>query len=487
MIIIKCLKIKNYRNVKHADLNDLKGLNIFIGPNNCGKTNILELINQLSELERGEAYGYRCPECNEIKQKERIEGVYLSLREEDKYLKEKSTELDILFNEDEINKLVPDVLEKQNKKLGKIIEKINNHLKKEIILKYDQEIRVHRLHAFHLSPFIHKDIIEEIKGSILYCPEQRLQNYKGKDFRRHIIDMKLTGAQWRKWIHFLKIIDPKIDDYKDEDLVRKIEGKNFVTSILEQGSGVRSLICLAGDILFSDDKIILIDEPELGLNPFVEQEFLKFLLEQSRTKQIFIATQDPTFLNPNLWKKDKVSVYLYSLIDEKFIKIDLDQNQADYSTFGGFLPHTTSLKDIHLYLEGTSDVYIFQIWLDKYLKERYPIDEEIDKENAWKRRSILNRFEIYHLGGSNWKHLLYTIPKSPYKCVIVLDGDKREETKNICEKYNKSEINASKFRVCQKIEDVYFEEEKHPIYCLEKDCIEKYLFNDFECKNPPSN
>jgi len=53
------------------------------------------------------------------------------------------------------------------------------------------------------------------------------------------------------------------------------------------------------DILFSDDEIVLIDEPELGLNPLVKQESLKFLLAESKERQIFIATQDPTFVN--LW------------------------------------------------------------------------------------------------------------------------------------------------------------------------------------------
>jgi len=45
-------------------------------------------------------------------------------------------------------------------------------------------------------------------------------------------------------------------------------------------------------LLNIDDEIVLIDEPELGLNPLVKQEFLKFLLTESKERQIFIATQD---------------------------------------------------------------------------------------------------------------------------------------------------------------------------------------------------
>ena len=82
-------------------------------------------------------------------------------------------------------------------------------------------------------------------------------------------------------------------------MIRKVDGEDFETPISEQGSGVRSLACLVVDILFSDDEIVLIDEPELGLNPLVKQESLKFLLTESKERQIFIATQDPTFVN--LW------------------------------------------------------------------------------------------------------------------------------------------------------------------------------------------
>jgi len=258
-----------------------------------------------------------------------------------------------------------------------------------------------------------------------------------------------------------------------------VDDKKFVTSISEQGSGVRSLACLAVDVLFSDAKIVLIDEPELGLNPFVKQELLNSLLEESNKRQIFIATQDPTFVNPILWKdkNDSVSVYLFSPIEEKFIKIDLKQNQEDPNTFAGYLPHTTSLKDIHLYVEGTSDAYIFQILLEKHLKKNWP-------ENWFE---IMNKVGIYHLNGDNWKHLLYTIPKTPYRCAVVLDGDKRDTAEKVCDKYNTLTINASKFKFCEMIEDVKntFGKENHPVYCLKEDCIEKYFIPDFGCANPP--
>jgi predicted ATP-dependent endonuclease of OLD family len=383
--------------------------------------------------------------------------------------------ISFLLNEEEINRLVPATLKKQRDKLGlrQNSKIICEYIKDEIVMKNKEGEST--LYAEHLSPFIEEGIIDEIKKSILYCPEKRLQSYKGKEFAEYIRERQLSIAQKRKWIDFLqKVIDPKIDDERYERLIRKIDGEDFETEISKQGSGVRSLICLAIDILFNPEKrIVLIDEPELGLNPFVKQEFLSFLLNESKEKQIFIATQDPTFVNPILWKDNNVSVYFYSAINEDFIKIDLKQNKEDPDVFAGYMPHTTSLKNIHIYVEGTSDVYIFQILLEKYLKKYYHVN--------WFEK--ISRVGIYHLCGDFWSHLLYTIPKPPYKCMIILDGDKRDKVGEICKKYSEVKVNTSQFIFCKTIEDLRknFGGEKHPIYCLEENCIEKYLMSGFDC------
>ena len=48
MIILKGIEIENYKNIKHANLSGLRDFNILSGPNNCGKTSILNAINVLS-------------------------------------------------------------------------------------------------------------------------------------------------------------------------------------------------------------------------------------------------------------------------------------------------------------------------------------------------------------------------------------------------------------------------------------------------------
>ncbi|MCK4734195.1 MAG: AAA family ATPase, partial [Methanophagales archaeon] len=289
MMIFRDIEIKNYRNIKHAELKDLKDLNIVIGPNNCGKTNLLEFIQSLGKLELG-GCEYLCPECEDFRKSDSdVMCLSLTLGYNDFYLKDRGTQMmvELSLDEEQINQLVPRVLKKQKEKLKNAsCGQSSNH----IIMEKPHD--AYGLNAEHFSIFIHRDIIDEIKRNILYCPERRLQNYKEKDFVEYVRERKLRSSQKRKWIDFLnKIVDAKIDDEKYENLIRKVDGVDFETPLSEQGSGVRSLACLAVDILFSDAKIVLIDEPELGLNPLVKQEFLNFLLDESKERQIFIATQ----------------------------------------------------------------------------------------------------------------------------------------------------------------------------------------------------
>lgn len=253
---------------------------------------------------------------------------------------------------------------------------------------------------------------------------------------------------------------------------------------------MKSLICLAADIISATQtKILLIDEPELGLNPSGKHALLQFLLdEQTKDKQIFLATHDPTFVNPVLWNGENVSVYLYSLVSSDFKKIDLEQSKQDPNTFAGYLPHTTSLKEVHIYVEGTTDVYIFQMFLDKYVKERF-------KDN-WYR--VLSKIGIFHLAGDFWSHLLYTIPKSPYTSIVILDGDKRSVVEQVVENY--SRVDKDRFRIVNNpsafdkdlllpsdIGDMFRNKMKPinpcPIYCLKKNRIEHYLEPEYPSKH----
>jgi len=180
MIIFKNIEIKKFRNIKSAKLNDLKDLNILIGPNNCGKTNILELISSLRNLSTGRSYAYCCEECTKLKERNKdIEGINLLLNHNDFYLgdlKKVKITLTILLNREQIDRLVPKVLQKQRERLNKITA-LCPHIKDVIVMENIGS----GLYGKHFSPFIHEDIIEEIKRPFFIVQRGAFKAIKGKD------------------------------------------------------------------------------------------------------------------------------------------------------------------------------------------------------------------------------------------------------------------------------------------------------------------
>lgn len=477
MRFIKRLEVDNYRIVKHTELVDLRDFNIIIGPNNCGKTSLLNAINLLSNVSLEATPPYTCKICATAADNiGNIPNMLGSVKERDKYLTTGKVKATFGYEKSGIESLVPELSKRQNDIStsstldGTTKTHLREEFKKEQIVMKEKGNR--GLRAEHISPVIWSEVKSAILDHILYCPDERLQSYKDKTIHEHITSKNLPATEQSRLIEYLReFIDPYLVNIRqDLGLIRKLENMEFDTPIAEQGSGVKSLICLISDIISdTETKIILIDEPELGLNPLGKHELLRFLLRQCKTKQIFLATHDPTFVNPILWNRENSSVYLYSPIDHDFVRVNLAKSKQDPNSFAGFLPHTTSLKQVHIYVEGTSDVYTFQIFLSNYLK----------RFRKWFQ--ILNKIGIFHLAGDFWSHLLYTIPKAPYISIVVLDGDKVQIASKIVGEY--SQIEKNRFQFFKNLEQLSkMRRPRHPIasspcpiYCLKRSELEDYL------------
>ena len=79
-------------------------------------------------------------------------------------------------------------------------------------------------------------------------------------------------------MNFLReLVDPKILTNRYEDLVRIVGDERFTTTIEEQGSGVRSLVCLVADILSEKDGVV--KSIKVAIGDAVLQEDLLMELE----------------------------------------------------------------------------------------------------------------------------------------------------------------------------------------------------------------
>lgn len=467
MIVIKRIDVENYRVIDKATLKDLKDLNIIIGPNNCGKTSLLLAISKLSEMRQGGGQNYLCSDCEKVaREHDEVVGFSLPINERERFAGIKKSKIAFQLNGEEVDKLFPTTIMNQKSVVDnptyRVCDVAKANMDKLIFVDSGSD-----LVGEHVSLFTHRDVLNWLKNTVLMIPEQRLVQYKAVDIRQYITEKNLPGEWLLNWRNQIKqLVDPKLIDYTHSlNLLRDFNGTDFESTFEEEGSGIRSVVCPIVDIIEREDaKIVTFDEPELGLNPASKHKLLEFLLQLSGKRQIFIATHDPTFVNPFFWTGHKVSVYLYSYFKQRFVKVNLEESKQDPATFAGYLPQTVSLKHIHVYVEGSSDVYIFQVFLRKYLTK-------LRKDWA----SIMNEIGIYHLGGDFWPHIFSTIPSCPpYKVLVILDGDKRETVEK--ELKTNQELSRIGFRFCATLGEVKnnFGTLK-PVYCLKKTEIDQYL------------
>ena len=87
MIIFDSIEISNFRNIQHSNLKGLKDINIFIGPNNCGKSNFLEAIKRFDNIESSKGGRCTCKPCQIVMNNNFINEFLAALNINDVYEK----------------------------------------------------------------------------------------------------------------------------------------------------------------------------------------------------------------------------------------------------------------------------------------------------------------------------------------------------------------------------------------------------------------
>lgn len=144
------------------------------------------------------------------------------------------------------------------------------------------------------------------------------------------------------------------------------------------GSGYEMIFSLLYSFALSQQSnkqlIILIDEPELHLHPKLQNDFVKILLEASKTAQIFITTHSPLFVK-QLLNNEKVSIHCLKKEDKEIKVLELEDrvlpnlsaNEINYIAF--WLPTEEYHNELYNEIEN-------KFWND-------PINDFKTLKNAW--------------------------------------------------------------------------------------------------------
>jgi energy-coupling factor transporter ATP-binding protein EcfA2 len=519
MRVLDSLRIENFRGLEDVVLDKLSDINIIVGPNNSGKTSILDAIDILSKTKTDAISHLDCETCERVitkssqaqqspsrpnrppqPQPSTLVVPEVAARAEDTREGSRRYSVTFTFNADlvrskwdsypgksrlqfkEIEKVPASLASYADEALHAVTTSHIAPLKLAIEQSPDApgEARGAHLSIMHLSGMM-DHVLGPAGQRVLLCPDSRLDTYKGSALAPHIQALGLSGGQLNTVGETLgTTVDARIRDLipGDFDVLRRdgTRGK-----LLRQGSGIRAIVCLLADIMkVGPGQMVLIDEPESGLNQHGKGALLGHIVAESRTRQFFLTTHDPTFVNPLLYDRERCSVYVYSHLRGTYVKVNLAENKQDPAVFAGFLSHTHSMRRFHVYVEGSQDTYIFKDMVRKYLRKQAP--------DTWWR--LYEDVGVYHLSGDNWMHLAGTMPGSPYRCILVLDGNKTDLAKETAAKL-KAFYEHTTFRrtllagfpqveYCGSPEDVercVTSSGSCPIFCMSKDDISEYFLS----------
>ncbi|OGT62421.1 MAG: hypothetical protein A3E85_04150 [Gammaproteobacteria bacterium RIFCSPHIGHO2_12_FULL_45_12] len=190
----------------------------------------------------------------------------------------------------------------------------------------------------------------EILHSIKYYSERNENGFTPESYTSLIDEIKF----------YFPDLTNIVSDRTDTDistLVYEEYGRRL--DILYSGTGLKHFIDVLIKTTLSKANIVLLDEPEMGLHPDLQRQFIEYLVKLSKEKQIqfFISTHSPIFLNYS----DDFS--FYRITNRQGVRdvqtIPSDATHTLLSDFG-IRPSDIFNQDMCLLVEGASEVVFFE-------------------------------------------------------------------------------------------------------------------------------
>ncbi|MCD4760924.1 AAA family ATPase [bacterium] len=345
---IKNVKINYYKSIKKPLVLDFSGVNVLIGQNNSGKSNIFDAIEfALDGRFRSESIFYEKADIEMILHFDDHEQVKHQFPAKEGVFILKNQERQLIFKDKKIfyNKTLALVLSSRLKRLD--FDAFNDF--KQI------EIDWHSLHN-------HSNNLNRFKESLK-------QHFPKISATKNALDIS----------------------YESEGLY---EGKRRVT-IDRMGSGFRQIFTILLYIFHPDYSIVMIDEPETHLHPAMIKKLL-WAMQNSNSGQILFTTHSPLFIKPitlpqvvRVVKDENNHTHAFSIDDAKYNYKRLIQelNADNLEMF---------FTDKVLLVEGVSDKLLIRGLIDKFYSGNKDVKviQSHGKGNMQIYLDLLNIFKI---------------------------------------------------------------------------------------------
>jgi len=445
MIYIKQLRIKNFKSIEDETIEFNKWLNVIVGPNNAGKTNIMEAIDlllgdvYLPNFEPSTDHFFNGEENREIIIEAIIEGDELkeinsefnsSVTIRFQFSKQNGGSFEVKKNDKweqkDGNKPFGYYWDFEKKLFFLRVKSLRNIMEIAPIrwkspLKYFKEIIIKRSPQEKLNQVIEE--INKAKNKLLEIEEVNelisdlLEISKDQTDIRNIF---LTPAS-TKYSDFLNEMKILIDD-------------GYISEVSKKGLGTQNLViislfmAMAKYIMDEEKKFIIygIDEPEIGLHPHSQRQLIFSLKNLSEYSQVIITTHSDRLID-------------ITQIDN-IIRIDKENNRTKHYKIN-FSPTEKKILEIHgrnleeiffarrvLVVEGDTEEGFFPE-ASKKIKE-----EKLNYSFDYNSVSIVNG-----KGDTLW--LFAKILKSiNIPLVVLIDEDKLNDKNSFLQKIKESNL-----------------------------------------------
>ena len=216
-------------------------------------------------------------------------------------------------------------------------------------------LRRRHLTPRHVVDYMASRQFGEINGldilyALRYYGQRHERGFRSEDYQRIIDEVG----------EFFPDLTRLEADRTDQDIATvTYEEYGRTLDILYAGAGLKHFLDILIKTTFSQARVVLLDEPEMGMHPDLQRKFVGHLgrLADEKGLQFFIATHSPVFLAPS----EAVNLYRAGNTGGRR-DVRAVAKEVTYTLWGdlGIRPSDLLQNDIVLFVEGQSDVIFLE-------------------------------------------------------------------------------------------------------------------------------
>ncbi|MBN2824712.1 MAG: AAA family ATPase [Campylobacterales bacterium] len=342
---IKSIRIKNFKSIIDVSIENITTFCVFAGSNGSGKSNIFEALEFIRDVVRSGAneaikkhngyenihshklkasnakkfYAKLVVEINndnyiyelEIKNFDRLPSLFETVIKNDQEIAKKSIQNNILINEN-----IQDIEYSENETILKLVSKEAKDLLE--FLKSIERYQIDPIKAREADDFSASEVLDSSASNISTVLTNLEKNSTIMEEIMEAMQMIVPGLE-NVFIEKERLNNKSILVFKEENV-----WKRFPAGLISDGT-IYALAMLT--IIYSNQKgIVLIEEPERGLNPKAISELIELFRDKSNRVNIFINTHSESVVR--VTKANELF-----LVDKKDGKTEIKNAQKSFPNY----------------------------------------------------------------------------------------------------------------------------------------------------------